>query len=253
VLGATAAGRLGIDRIYAGERISLSEDQTTSAQPAAVGGQWFYVVGILHHAVLAPEIDTSVLIGYRAAEKYLGFDGHPSEIYLRADTDQVNAVHNLLAATANPEYPSEVTVAQPSDALVAQADAKGALNSLYLGLGAVSLLAGAIGVGNVMLISVLERRSEIGLRRALGATKGHIRIQFLTEAMLLALVGGAVGVGLGAAATAVYAHTQHSTTVIPQLAWAGGIASALLIGAIAGLLPAIRAARMSPTQALWSM
>jgi putative ABC transport system permease protein len=240
VLGAAAAGRMGIDRLYQGERIW-------------VGGQWFYLVGVLRPAVLAPEIDTSVLIGYPAAGKYLGFDGHPSQVYLRADTDQVNAVHDLLATSASPEHPDEVDVAQPSDALVARADAEGALNSLFLGLGAVSLLVGGIGVGNVMLIGVLERRSEIGLRRALGATKGNIRIQFLTEAILLAVVGGAVGVGLGTMSTAVYAHTKHWATVIPALAWAGGLASALLIGAIAGLLPAIRAARMSPTQALWSM
>jgi putative ABC transport system permease protein len=240
VLGSAAAGRMGIDRIYPGERIW-------------VGGRWFSLVGILRPAVLAPEIDTAVLVGYPAAEQYLGFDGHPSEIYLRAATGRVNAVHDLLAATANPESPNEVTVSQPSDALVAQAEAKGALNSLFLGLGAVSLLVGAIGVGNVMLIGVLERRSEIGLRRALGATKGHIRIQFLIEAMILALFGGAVGVGLGAVATAIYARTQHWATVIPPLAWLGGLASALAIGAIAGLLPAIRAARMSPTQALWSV
>jgi putative ABC transport system permease protein len=240
VLGAAAAGRMGIDRIYSGERIW-------------VGGQWFYLVGVLHPAVLAPEIDSAVLIGYPAAEKYLGFDGHPSQAYLRADTDSVIAAHDVLAATANPEHPDQVTVSRPSDALVAQALAKGALNSLFLGLGAVSLLVGAIGVGNVMLIGVLERRSEIGLRRALGATKRHIRVQFLTEAMLLALLGGAVGVGLGAAATTVYAHTQHWATVIPPLAWAGGLASALAIGAVAGLLPALRAARMSPTQALWTM
>jgi putative ABC transport system permease protein len=240
VLGAAAASRLGVDRIYQGERIW-------------VGRQWFYLTGILNPAVLAPEIDSAVLIGFPAAQRYLGFDGHPSQVYLRADTDQVNAVHDLLAATANPENPSDVTVGQPSDVLVAQAEAKGALNSLFLGLGAVSLLVGAIGVGNVMLISVLERRSEIGLRRALGATKGHIRIQFLAEAMVLASLGGAVGVGLGAAATATYAHNQHWATVIPPLAWAGGLSAAVAIGAIAGLLPAIRAARMSPTQALWSM
>jgi putative ABC transport system permease protein len=240
VLGAAAAARMGIDRIYAGERIW-------------VGAQWFYLSGVLQPAVLAPEIDSAVLIGYPAAEKYLGFDGHPSQIYLRAATDRVNAVHALLAATANPENPSQVTVSQPSDALVAQADARGALNSLFLGLGAVSLLVGAIGVGNVMLIAVLERRSEIGLRRALGATKGDIRIQFLTEAMVLALAGGAVGAVLGTTATAVYARTQHWTTVIPTVAWAGGLASTLLIGAFAGLLPALRAARLSPTQALWSM
>ena len=237
VLGATAAGRMGIDRIYRAERIW-------------VGGQWFYLVGILNPAVLAPEIDTSVLIGYPAAQQYLGFDGHASEIYLRADTDKVNAVHSVLAATANPEHPNQVDVAQPSDALVAQADAKGALNSLFLGLGAVSLLVGAVGVANIMLIGVLERRSEIGLRRALGATKKNIRAQFLAEAVLLSLIGGAVGVAAGAISTIIYAHIKDWTPVVPATAWAGGLAAAILIGAIAGLLPAIRAARLSPSEAL---
>jgi putative ABC transport system permease protein len=240
VLGAVAAKLLGIDRIYPGERIW-------------VGGQWFYLAGILKPAVLASPVDTSVLVGYPAAQKYLGFDGHPSAIYLRAQDDRVNAVDNLLAATANPESPSEVNVSQPSHALVAQAEAKSALNGLFLGLGAVALLVGAVGVANIMIISVLERRSEIGLRRALGATKGHIRAQFLSEAVLLGLLGGTVGVALGAAATAVYAHTKHWATVIPVEAWAGGIAASLLIGAVAGLIPALRAAHLSPTQALWSV
>ncbi len=240
VLGATAAQLLGIDHIYPDERIW-------------VGGQWFYLAGTLKPAVLASAIDTSVLVGYPAAQKYLGFDGHPSTIYLRAQTDRVNAVDSLLAATANPENPSAVNVSQPSDALVAQADARSALNGLFLGLGAVALLVGAVGVANIMIISVLERRSEIGLRRALGATKGHIRTQFLSEAVLLGLLGGTVGVVAGAAATAVYAHTKHWATVIPTEAWAGGIAASLIIGALAGLIPALRAARLSPTQALWSV
>ncbi|HEY2878227.1 ABC transporter permease [Nocardioides sp.] len=245
VLGAAAASRMGIGRIYPGERIWIG------ASPSS--GQWFYLAGVLEPALLAPEIDSAVLIGFPAADRYLGLDGHPSQIYLRATTDHVDAVHDLLAPTADPENPGQVAVSRPSDVLVARAAAKGALNSLFLGLGAVSLLVGAIGVGNVMLISVLERRSEIGLRRALGATKGNIRAQFLTEAMLLALLGGAVGMGLGAAATAVYARTHNWEVVIPPLAWAGGVASALAIGALAGLLPAVRAARLSPTQALWSM
>jgi putative ABC transport system permease protein len=240
VFGAAAARLLGIDRIYPGERIW-------------VGGRWFYVAGILKPAVLASAIDSSVLVGYSAAEKYLGFDGHPSTIYLRAQTDQVDAVDNLLAATANAESPSEVNVSQPSDALVAQADAKSALNGLFLGLGAVALLVGAVGVANIMVISVLERRAEIGLRRALGARKGDIRTQFLSEAILLGLLGGAVGVALGAASTVVYAHTKHWSTVIPTDAWAGGIGASLIIGAVAGLIPALRAARLSPTQALWSV
>jgi len=240
VLGATAARLLGIGHVYAGERIW-------------VGGRWFYVAGTLAPAVLAPGIDTSVLVGYPAAEKYLRFDGHPSTIYLRARDDQVTAVDDLLAATANPESPSEVNVSQPSAALVAQAEAKSALGGLFLGLGAVALLVGAVGVANIMIISVLERRSEIGLRRALGATRGHIRAQFLSEAILLGLLGGAAGVALGAAATAVYADTEHWATVIPAEAWAGGIAASLVIGAVAGFIPALRAARLSPTQALWSV
>jgi putative ABC transport system permease protein len=237
VLGAGAAQRLGIDRIYPRERIW-------------VGGMWFYVAGILNPAVLAPELDSSVLVGFHTAERYLDLDGHPSTIYVRAQTSQVSAVQSVLAQTANPENPSQVDVSQPSAALTARADAAGAFNGLFLGLGAVALLVGAVGVANIMIISVLERRSEIGLRRALGATKGQIRTQFLSEAILLALAGGAVGVGTGALATIIYDSGKGWAVVIPTLAWAGGIGAAIAIGAIAGLLPAIRAARLSPTQAL---
>jgi len=240
VLGAVAAQRLGIDRVWPGERIFA-------------GGVWLYVVGILRPAALAPEIDSSILVGYPAAEKYLRFDGHPAQIYLRASDDQVLAVDALLGAQANPENPGQVNVSQPSEALTAQAAAAGAFDTLFLGLGAVALLAGAVGVANIMVISVLERRQEIGLRRALGATRGQIRTQFLSEAILLALAGGAAGVTAGAAATASYAHAEGWAVVIPPQAWAGGLAAALLIGAAAGLLPAIRAARLSPTQALWTL
>ncbi len=242
VLGAVTAQLLGIDRILPGMRIW-------------VGSQWFYVTGILNHAVLAPEIDSAVLIGFPAAEKYLDFDGHPSEIYVRTVNTlaATTNVHSLLGDQANPENPNQVTVSQPSSALTAQADAKGALDTLFLGLGAIALLVGAIGVANIMVISVLERRSEIGLRRALGATRGQIRIQFLAEAILLSLAGGAVGVATGAAATAIYARGHHELLVIPAEAWAGGLAAAVVIGALAGLLPAIRAVRLSPTQALWSI
>jgi putative ABC transport system permease protein len=243
VLGADAAAQLGINRVFSGERIWL-------------GGQWFYVTGITRPALLDPSLDSSVLVGFPAAEHYLGFDGHPSTIYVRTQTSQVsqvNRVQSLLSATADPEDPSVAVPSQPSAALTARADAQSALNGLFLGLGAVALLVGAVGVANIMVISVLERRSEIGLRRALGATKGDIRIQFLSESILLALTGGIIGVIAGIASTAIYAHARGWAVVIPAVAWAGGIGAAILIGALAGLLPALRAARMSPTEALWSL
>jgi putative ABC transport system permease protein len=237
VLGAAAARRLGIGRIHPGARIW-------------VGGQWFYLAGILKPAALAPEIDTAILVGLEAAKTYLGYDGHPTTIYVRSHTDQVAAVQGVLGRTANPLAPNEVAVSQPSDALTARAEAEGAFNSLFLGLGAVALLVGAVGVANTMIVSVLERRSEIGLRRALGATRAQIRTQFLCEAVMLALLGGAAGVAAGALATTIYAQAKDWAVVIPTTAWTGGIGAAIAIGAIAGLFPALRAARLSPTEAL---
>ncbi len=175
---------------------------------------------------------------------------NPSEIYLRANVNDVPAVANLVAPTADPQNASGVDVSRPSDALEARAAAKGQFTTLLLGLGAVALLVGAIGIANIMVISVLERRGEIGLRRALGATRRHVSLQFLTESALLAALGSVVGLGLGAGATEVYSLAQKEPFVVPLYALIAAPASGLIIGALAGLYPAGKAARLSPTEAL---
>ncbi|MDX3232787.1 ABC transporter permease [Streptomyces sp. ME19-01-6] len=235
VLGRNAARRLDVHT--PGTRLWL-------------GGTWFSLVGIADPVPLAPELDQAALVGWPAAQRYLGFDGHPSTVYVRTEDSRVTAVREVLAATANPEHPDQVVVSRPSDALAAREAAESALTGLLLGLGGVALLVGGVGVGNTMVISVLERRPEIGLRRALGATSGQIRGQFVTESLLLCALGGAAGAVLGTGITAVYAGVRGWPTEVPLWATAAGVGVTLAIGALAGLYPAIRAGRLAPTQAL---
>jgi putative ABC transport system permease protein len=235
VLGSVAAARLGIDA--PGRQVYL-------------GGTWFTVTGVLDPVTLAPEIDRSALVGWPAAQRYLGFDGHPSTIYERSSDEEVDSVRAVLAATADPENPEQVHVSRPSDALTAQLAAKSAFTSLFLGLGAVALLVGGVGVANTMVISVLERRQEIGLRRALGATRGQIGLQFLTESVALAGSGGIGGVLLGTTATVGYAAYRGWSVALPVRVVLGALLLAIVVGTLAGGYPAARAARLTPTEAL---
>ena len=238
VLGSVTAQKLGIVSVADELRVRINDN-------------WFAVIGILKPVAAAEGLDRGAIIGIDAAQTYVvGDDIVPERIYIRTEEGAIDAVRSVLPATVNPETPEEVEATRPSDALAAEDAASTAFTSLFLGLGAVALLVGGIGIANVMVIAVIERRGEIGLRRALGATRAHVRRQFLTEAILLAGAGGVVGVGLGAAVTAIYASTKHWKIVVPPIALGGGVVAALLIGAIAGLYPAARAARLPPTEAL---
>ncbi|MGW1108434.1 ABC transporter permease [Streptomyces sp. NPDC002540] len=235
VLGAVAAQRLGITRT--GETIMMNDTRVV-------------VVGILKPLELVPTLDRVAMVGFPAAESYFGFDGHPTTVFERSTDASVEDVRAILARTISPGNEASVRVSRPSDALAAKAATDKGLTTLMLGLGAVALLVGGVGVANTMVISVLERRQEIGLRRSLGATRGAIRLQFLTESLLLSALGGATGALMGAAATFGFARVQGWTAVVPPWSLAGGLAATLLIGVIAGLYPAIRASRLHPTVAL---
>ena len=237
VLGWVAAQRLGI----------VDLNQPTQVD---VGGRWYSVIGVLRSLPLAPEIDRSALIGLPVAQTDFLASSSPDTVYVRSDPNRVLTTFGLLPRAADPEHPEQVNVNRPSDALAARAAAQNTFTSLFLGLGAVALLVGGVGIANVMVISVLERRSEIGLRRALGATRLLVGVQFLSESLLLSLLGGLGGVALGAAATWVFAQVNGLPAVVPAIAVTGGLGAALVVGAVAGLYPANRAARLSPTDAL---
>jgi len=237
VLGSAAADRLGV---------------VTPGTQVWLGGTHFTVVGILDPVALAPELNRAALVGEPVATRLFAFDGSPTTVYERSADEDVERVRSLLGPTISPRAPSEVEVTRPSDALAAKNAANQAFTGLLVGLGAVALLVGGIGVANTMIISVLERRREIGLRRALGATRRHIRTQFLTEALLLSALGGVAGCGLGAAVTAGMALTNHWPVALPAESLGIALAATLAIGAAAGLYPAVRAARTPPTAALSS-
>jgi len=237
VLGSVAASRLGIPQVTGNPQIF-------------VGGHWFTVIGILRQTPLSPDLDRAVFVDWQTARDTLKFDGHPTVIYVKARESQVEAVRDVLHATLNPQLPGMVQISKPSDALAAKRATQSTFSALFLGLAGVALLVGGIGVANTMVVSVLERRREIGLRRALGASRGQIRGQFLTESVVLSTLGGLAGTVIGVLATVGYASWHDWPPVVPAAAVLSGVGGAVVIGVVAGVYPSVRAARLTPTEAL---
>ncbi|MFD0341162.1 ABC transporter permease [Streptomyces sp. NPDC127117] len=237
VLGDQAAQRLGVTA--PGERVWL-------------GGQSYIVKGILAPNDLARELGTAALVGWPQATAHLGADGTAATVYLRSHSERVPGVQAVAGATANPANPNLVAVSRPSDLLTARGEAKGALTGLVLSLAGVALLVGGVGIANTMVVGVMERRGEIGLRRALGARGGQITVQFLLEAVLMGFIGGIGGLVVGGVAVYGYALAQGWPTSVPLYTIVAGPAVSVLVAAVAGIYPALRAARASPTDALRS-
>lgn len=240
VLGHQAASWLGISRV----------PRSGPAPQITIGPRLYTVIGILDPMPLTPELEQTVMVGGEDARTTFGFDGRSTVVYLTSDEQAIDDVRSVLPATLYPELPGMVQVSRPSDALKAKHATEQTFSGLFLGLAGVALLVGGIGVANTMIISVLERRREIGLRRALGANRRHIRHQFLTEAVILSLLGGAAGTALGVLATVGYVSWQGWSPVIPFTSVAEGIFGALLVGVMAGIYPSVRASRLTPVEAL---
>ena len=237
VLGSVTAKRLGITNLSKPTKILIDDE-------------WFGVIGIVEELKIHPDLDRSVFIGYGAAKKLFDINEEPTTIYLRANPTFIEDVVEVIAPSMNPENPDQVEVSRPSDALEAQQAVEASFTNLLLGLGSVALLVGGVAIANVMVMSVLERRMEIGVRRSIGATRREIRYQFLLESIVLSGIGGLVGVMLGSLITLAYTNYTNIVFSIPVWQILGAVVLALLIGAISGVYPAIKASKIQPAEAV---
>lgn len=238
VLGSHAAARLGLATLPA---------RTVTID---VGGVRCGVVGVLAPTPLAVDLESSVLMTSASAERFLHASAHPTGAFLTADEDSLGALRSVVASTLSPEVPGSVVVSRPSAALAAKRETNQAFEGLFLGLASVALLVGGIGIADTMFVSVLERRREIGLRRALGARRADILAQFLLEAVVLGVVGGVAGLAVGAASGAAWSASRGWPLVVPLQDALLALAASVVVAAIAGLAPSVRAARQSPVSAL---
>jgi ABC-type antimicrobial peptide transport system permease subunit len=236
VLGREAAEKLGITGVEHRPAVTINGDR-------------FVVVGILGRAERESGLLDAVLVPVGTAQTRFAADG-PQKVVIETVRGAARLVASQAALALNPNEPSLVRVTAPAEPRRARGEVRSDVSSLFLVLGFVSLVVGTIGIANVTLVNVLERVGEIGLRRALGAARRHIALQFLVESGLVGFGGGVAGASLGVLTVVTVAWSRSWTPVLEAWVPLSAPFLGLAAGLLAGAYPAFRAASLQPVEAL---
>jgi macrolide transport system ATP-binding/permease protein len=235
ILGPDAARRLGINGV---ERL-----------PAIfIGDQLCLVMGILRDVVRRPELLGSVIIPEGTAREHFGLFG-PGLVVVETKIGAAGLIATQARAALRPDDPRALRVQLPQEPRRVRDDVQTDLNVMFLLLGGLSLIVGALGIANITLVGVMERTAEIGLRRAIGATRRHIAKQFLFESASMGIVGGLLGSSVGVLIVVGVSAYQVWTPVLDPLAPLLAPVVGGAIGLLSGVYPASRAARLEPAEA----
>ncbi|MDP6281625.1 MAG: ABC transporter permease [Acidimicrobiales bacterium] len=220
------------------------------ARTIQLNGIDYGVVGVLDYVLLEPSMDSAVFLTFANAEEDLGLDSRdPSRLYIRAPTN-TKLVAQEVPTVISLGGPDGANTSVPTDLLDAQSQVDENLNNLTKMMGGLALIVGGVGIANVMSISVIQRSTEIGIRRALGHSRGTIAVQFLLEALVVGVLGGILGAAAGAGVVWLTAELRGYVMVLSVVGLVGWAMVSVAVAVVAGLYPSTKAARLEPLETL---